>query len=150
MASRRGSSQAPSRSALAAPPCPTSVRAWSRSQQSRPGIHRRVLSPRRKKNRERSPRNGSSRLVPAEPAWCAWCTDDGDAQFEGHTYGWVAFFRILRLYLTHFPGQRCSAFQLSGFSKAPVLETWRSVLSSLSSSRSPSLESSTDRCGRTS
>jgi uncharacterized protein YndB with AHSA1/START domain len=27
--------------------------------------------------------------------------DDWDKQFEGHEHGWVAFFRILHLYLSH-------------------------------------------------
>jgi len=75
-------------------------------------------------------RAGGTCVVRVVHRWFA-STDDWDAQFEGHTYGWLAFFRILRLYLTHFPGQRCSAFQLAAFSKAPVLETWRSVMNSL-------------------
>src|SRR5262245_52722465 len=75
-------------------------------------------------------RAGGTCVVRVVHRWFA-STDDWDAQFEGHTYGWLAFFRILRLYLTHFPGQRCSAFQLAAFSDAPMLETWRSVMSSL-------------------
>jgi hypothetical protein len=38
---------------------------------------------------------------------------------------------MLRLYLSHFPGQRCSAFQLSAFSDRPALETWRTIKSGL-------------------
>src|SRR5262249_30621386 len=75
-------------------------------------------------------RAGGTCVVRVVHRWFA-STDDWDAQFEGHTYGWLAFFRILRLYLLHFPGQRSSAFQLAAFSKAPMLETWRSVLSAL-------------------
>jgi uncharacterized protein YndB with AHSA1/START domain len=75
-------------------------------------------------------RAGGTCVVRVVHRWFA-STDDWDAQFEGHTYGWLAFFRILRLYLTHFPGQRCSAFQLATFSKAPMLETWRTVMSAL-------------------
>src|SRR5262249_41414326 len=59
-------------------------------------------------------RAGGTCVVRVVHRWFA-STDDWDAQFEGHTYGWMAFFRILQLYLTHFPGQRCSAFQLAAF-----------------------------------
>jgi hypothetical protein len=58
-------------------------------------------------------------------------TDDWDNEFEGHSYGWLSFFRILRLYLTHFSGQRGSAFQIAIFSNQPVPEIWRSVMSLL-------------------
>jgi uncharacterized protein YndB with AHSA1/START domain len=58
-------------------------------------------------------------------------TDDWDAQFEGHTYGWVSFFRILKLYLTHFRGQPCAAFQLSAFTRSAVPETWQAITSAL-------------------
>src|SRR3954467_4755752 len=34
--------------------------------------------------------------------------DDWDDQLEGFEGGWPAFFRILRLYLTHFRGQPCT------------------------------------------
>src|SRR5262245_8722776 len=75
-------------------------------------------------------RAGGTCVVRVLHRWFA-STDDWDNEFEGHTYGWQSFFRILWLYLRHFPGQRCSAFQLAAFSKAPLLETWRSVMSSL-------------------
>lgn len=59
----------------------------------------------------------------------SWFTDkdDWDNQFEGHSYGWITFFRLLRIYLSHFPGQPSSAFQLMGFSAASVPETWEKV-----------------------
>src|SRR5262249_14167558 len=75
-------------------------------------------------------RAGGTCVVRVVHRWFA-STDDWDAQFERHTYGWLSFFRILRVYLTHFPRQRRSAFQLTAFSKARMPETWRSVLSSL-------------------
>jgi hypothetical protein len=75
-------------------------------------------------------RAGGTCVVPVVHRWFA-STDDWDAQFEGHTYGWQAFFRILRLYLTHFPGQRSSAFQLAIFGNQPMLEIWRSLMSLL-------------------
>ncbi|TVQ32428.1 MAG: SRPBCC domain-containing protein [Phycisphaeraceae bacterium] len=53
-------------------------------------------------------------------------TDDWDGQFEGHAYGWAtSFFRMLKLYQSNFPGQKCSAFQLAAISQAPPPETWR-------------------------
>jgi uncharacterized protein YndB with AHSA1/START domain len=75
-------------------------------------------------------RAGGTCVVRVVHRWFA-STDDWDEQFEGHTYGWLAFFRILRLYLTHFPGQQSSAFQLAAFSQAPPLETWRSLMDAL-------------------
>src|SRR5215471_2300012 len=45
--------------------------------------------------------------------------DDWDNQFEGTVYGWRAFFRGLDLYLTHFRGMPCSAYQLMGFAPGP-------------------------------
>src|SRR5262249_47757600 len=38
--------------------------------------------------------------------------------------GWPSFFRILRLYLAHFPGQRSSAFQLVGVTTQPRPQAW--------------------------
>ena len=46
-------------------------------------------------------RSGGTCIVRVVHRWFA-STDDWDNQFEGHTHGWRAFFRILRLYLTHF------------------------------------------------
>src|SRR5690606_31396166 len=76
-------------------------------------------------------RDGGTCVVRVVHRWFA-DSDDWDGQFEGHAYGWAtSFFRMLRLYLTHFPGQKCSAFQLTGFSQAPGPETWRIVKSAL-------------------
>jgi uncharacterized protein YndB with AHSA1/START domain len=75
-------------------------------------------------------RAGGTCVVRVVHRWFA-STDNWDEQFEGYTYGWQSFFRILRLYLTHFAGQRCSAFHLAAFSQAPMLETWRSLMQSL-------------------
>jgi uncharacterized protein YndB with AHSA1/START domain len=46
-------------------------------------------------------------------------TDDWDNQLEGTESGWPGFFRILRMYLTHFRGQRSAIMQ----SIAPVAGT---------------------------
>jgi uncharacterized protein YndB with AHSA1/START domain len=56
-------------------------------------------------------------------SWFA-STDNWDAQFEGHSFGWIAFFEILRNYLTHFRGQPSTLVQLMGVSSAPTLEAW--------------------------
>ena len=58
-------------------------------------------------------------------------TDDWDAQFEGHTHGWQAFFRILQLYLTHFRGQPCSAFQLMAMAPEPKSKAWAALTDAL-------------------
>ena len=62
-----------------------------------------------------------------------WFTDkdDWDHQYEGTVYGWQAFFRILRLYLTHFRGMAGSAFQLMGFAPKPTSDAWVSWSRSL-------------------
>jgi uncharacterized protein YndB with AHSA1/START domain len=54
-------------------------------------------------------------------------TDDWDNQLEGWEYGWPSFFRILRLYLTHFRGQRCSAMQLGGVATEPKSHAWTAL-----------------------
>ena len=75
-------------------------------------------------------RSGGTCIVRVVHRWFA-STDDWDNQFEGHTHGWRAFFRILRLYLTHFPGQPCSAFQLMGFGPEPKAKAWAALTGSL-------------------
>lgn len=75
-------------------------------------------------------RAGGTCVVRVVHRWFA-DTDDWDGEFEGHAYGWAtSFFPILRLYLTHFAGQPCSAFDLAAFSASPP-ETWRIVKSAL-------------------
>ena len=58
-------------------------------------------------------------------------TDDWDDQIESIESGWPAFFRILRLYLTHFRGERCSTFQVMGVAPEPVSEAWDALTGSL-------------------
>lgn len=55
-------------------------------------------------------RGGGTCVVRVVHSWFA-DNDDWDNQFEGHSQGWIAFFRTLRLYLTHFPGQHASCMQ---------------------------------------
>ena len=56
----------------------------------------------------------------------SWYTDkdDWDALYEQTEFGWVAFFRILRLYLTHFRGQRSAMFQLMATAPEPKDAAW--------------------------
>jgi uncharacterized protein YndB with AHSA1/START domain len=75
-------------------------------------------------------RDGGSCVVRVVHRWFA-DSDDWDGEFEGHAYGWASFFRILRLYLMHYPGRTCSHFGLAAFSKARPPETWRTFRSAL-------------------
>ena len=75
-------------------------------------------------------RTGGTCVVRVVHRWFAR-TDDWDAEFEGHAFGWLSFFRLLRMYLTHFPGQPCSDLALSAFSQATPAETWHTVMSAL-------------------
>jgi MYXO-CTERM domain-containing protein len=58
-------------------------------------------------------------------------SDDWDDQLESIESGWPAFFRILRLYLTHFRGQCCSTFQVMGFAPGPESEAWGALTGAL-------------------
>jgi uncharacterized protein YndB with AHSA1/START domain len=58
-------------------------------------------------------------------------TDDWDNQLEGWESGWPDFFRILRMYLTHFRGQRGSAMQLGSAAPEPKSEAWAAMTGSL-------------------
>lgn len=71
-------------------------------------------------------RSGGTCVVRVVHSWFA-STDEWDNQFEQHEHGWKSVFRILRLYLTHWTGQRCSAFQLMSTSKEDVSKTWEAL-----------------------
>jgi uncharacterized protein YndB with AHSA1/START domain len=75
-------------------------------------------------------RAGGTCVVRVVHSWFA-STDDWDDQYEGFAHGWPAFFRILRLYLAHFRGQPCSAFQLMGVAPEPKPEAWNALTASL-------------------
>lgn len=59
----------------------------------------------------------------------AWVTDrdDWDKQFEGHAQGWLSFFRVLRMYLTHFPGQYGSLMPQMGMAPEPKEQAWEAL-----------------------
>ncbi|MGH2355603.1 MAG: SRPBCC family protein [Chloroflexota bacterium] len=75
-------------------------------------------------------RSGGTCVVRVVHRWFA-SSDAWDDQLEGHSYGWIGFFRILRLYLTHFRGQPCSAMQLMGVAPEPKSEAWAALTGSL-------------------
>ncbi len=54
-------------------------------------------------------------------------SDEWDNQLESWEGGWPGFFRLLRLYLTHFSGLRCSAFQLMGVAPEPKAAAWEGL-----------------------
>lgn len=57
--------------------------------------------------------------------------DDWDNQLTAWESGWPTFFRILRLYLSHFQGQRGASFQLMGVAPEPASEAWSSLATPL-------------------
>lgn len=71
-------------------------------------------------------RSGDTCVVRVVHSWFA-SSDDWDKQFEGHEQGWVSFFRILRLYLTHFAGQTGTVLQLMGATSLPQAEAWEAL-----------------------
>ena len=58
-------------------------------------------------------------------------TDDWDDQLEGLESGWPGFFRILRLYLTHFRGQRCATMQWMAPAAGSDAEVWETLTAAL-------------------
>ena len=71
-------------------------------------------------------RGGGTCTVRVIHSWFAE-TDDWDKQFEGHEQGWVVFFRILRAYLTHFPGQHARSFQVMAMAPGDVPSVWQAL-----------------------
>jgi uncharacterized protein YndB with AHSA1/START domain len=58
-------------------------------------------------------------------------SDDWDNQLESIESGWPSFFRILRLYLTHFRGRHGSIIQLVGVAPEPESKVWDALTGSL-------------------
>lgn len=58
-------------------------------------------------------------------------TDDWDNQLEGIESGWPAFFRILRIYLTHFRGQRSAMMQWTAPAAGTEAEAWETLTAAL-------------------
>lgn len=58
-------------------------------------------------------------------------TDDWDNQLEGMEHGWPGFFRILKVYLTHFKGQPCSLIQIMAPVAGTEAEAWQKLTAAL-------------------
>jgi uncharacterized protein YndB with AHSA1/START domain len=60
-------------------------------------------------------------------------TDDWDNQLEGTESGWPGFFRTLRIYLTHFRGQRSAIMQKMAPAAGTEAEAWETLTAALGS-----------------
>src|SRR5881227_1125997 len=58
-------------------------------------------------------------------------TDDWDNQLEGTESGWPGFFRTLRIYLTHFRGQRSAIMQFMAPVAGTEAEAWETLTAAL-------------------
>lgn len=58
-------------------------------------------------------------------------TDDWDGQLEGTESGWPAFLSTLRIYLTHFRGQRSALLQLLAPAAGTEAEAWDTLTAAL-------------------
>ena len=58
-------------------------------------------------------------------------TDDWDNQLTGTESGWPGFFRILRLYLTHFRGQHSAMMQWMAPAAGTEAEAWETLTKAL-------------------
>jgi uncharacterized protein YndB with AHSA1/START domain len=79
-------------------------------------------------------RSGGTCRVRVVHSWFA-STDDWDNQFEGVEKGWPAFFRILKIYLAHFPGQPSQVIPLMAMSSESRSAVWDRLLGSLGLAR---------------
>lgn len=75
-------------------------------------------------------RGGGTCVVRVVHSWFT-SSDAWDEQFVGHTYGWLAFFRVLRLYLANFSGQPNASFQVMGVAPEPKEEAWAALTGAL-------------------
>ena len=75
-------------------------------------------------------KSGGTCRVRIVHSWFA-STDDWDKQFESVEKGWPAFFRILKIYLTHFRGQASDLIPLMAMSSESKSAVWKKLLGSL-------------------
>jgi uncharacterized protein YndB with AHSA1/START domain len=75
-------------------------------------------------------RSGDTCVVRVVHSWFME-SDAWDEQYEGHTYGWLSFFRVLNAYLTHFRGQPSAAFQVVGTAPEPKEAAWAALTAPL-------------------
>ncbi|WP_394830562.1 SRPBCC domain-containing protein [Pendulispora rubella] len=81
-------------------------------------------------------RDGGTCVVRVVHSWFA-DTDQWDKDFEGHEHGWREFFRILRLYLTHFRGHYGAILQVLPVLPEPKDTAWAALMSRLGLPRAP-------------
>jgi uncharacterized protein YndB with AHSA1/START domain len=55
-------------------------------------------------------------------------TDDWDDQLEGTETGWPVYFRVLRLYLSEFPGMHGRTMIAMGFSQDSEAQAWNKII----------------------
>ena len=58
-------------------------------------------------------------------------TGDWDKELDDLHKGWKDYFENLRLYLAHFPGQRCSTLLVTGHAPGSPTEAYRALLDAL-------------------
>jgi uncharacterized protein YndB with AHSA1/START domain len=58
-------------------------------------------------------------------------SDDWDNQMEGFEGGWPSFFDVLRVYLTHFAGQKAAQSQVMVPAQGDALTVWRRLTQAL-------------------
>lgn len=79
-------------------------------------------------------KSGDSCTVRVVHSWFAE-SDDWDNEFEGHSEGWKSFFKILRFYLEHFPGEESALIQLAAQSSDPVSVAFERLMGPLGVAR---------------
>lgn len=75
-------------------------------------------------------KSGDTCTVRVVHSWFAE-NDDWDNQFEGHAEGWLSFFKILRFYLEHFPGEASALIQLAAQSSDRVSAAFERLMGPL-------------------
>ena len=64
---------------------------------------------------------------------------DWQAEYDSTSEGWKLFLDNLRLYLTHFPGQRCAPMLVQRLSGDTPADAWRALTTSLGLPAAPSV-----------
>jgi uncharacterized protein YndB with AHSA1/START domain len=75
-------------------------------------------------------RGGGTCVVRVVHSWVTE-SDRWDEQFSMHIYGWLSFFRVLRLYLDHFRGQVGVPVQLMAVAPEPKEAVWAALTGAL-------------------
>jgi uncharacterized protein YndB with AHSA1/START domain len=75
-------------------------------------------------------RSGGTCVVRVVHSWFA-STDDWDDQYDRTRYGWIEFFRLLRVYLSHFRGQHGTCIQFMPSLAEPKSTAWQTLLGEL-------------------